>query len=413
MNRISQTLDLVIMDPALGICEGHHAGFIEALGQTLPSLPEQKSVIIVCHHDINEQTATKLTQQGFRVAPHFKVDFYHNLNKPYSSSTEKSTFVRELAKQYISIIQNRNSQSLYLYHTMNWDHCQAINLALTYLVERKCSSLGHHVLLLMFHCGINHLGHTTHPLIKMQFKAALKRLAKLKSVSLQTSNAEYLNSYNQLLAPAKDLKLHPNIFAGANDNGKTPKKADRSTDTSPIILYMGDIKAEKGFLNLPNRLKQLLPKVDTSIIIQYSGKLPAAPVFKQCQQELQNMAAQHPKIELIPHFWNQQELHKALAHASLLVMDYDPTVYAEKTSGTLWLSASYRLPIALNGHSWLNREADRLGLCWTTIDDIHKVKSQRHKTAQIPENSYKQELETPFWTWLNNTYHSMTECTSC
>jgi hypothetical protein len=115
-------------------------------------------------------------------------------------------------------------------------------------------------------------------------------------------------------------------------------------------------------------------------------------------------------------FWSDQQLHDKLRRTDLFVFTYDGDVYRDKNSGILWLLGWYRCPLLFLESSWLNREAERLGLIYATLtketsspDEIaEQIKILLQKAAEGASHSnmngkieaYRHQIHYDFYEWI-------------
>src|SRR3546814_9223086 len=178
-------------------------------------------------------------------------------------------------------------------------------------------------------------------------------LARLPGVELHASCGEYAAAYAALLDHARPLPVHP-CFLG--DWRKRPARRTGGGEDR-ILLYVGEVKQEKGFLALPQVAEDLASRMPerSRLVIQFVSVRNAAG--RQVLNELKGLAIRLPQIELHHGFWSDEHLHEALAASSVFYMNYAAEAYAHQTIGLLWLEAWYRLPVAVPPGTWLEREA--------------------------------------------------------
>src|SRR3546814_330247 len=82
---------------------------------------------------------------------------------------------------------------------------------------------------------------------------ACSALARLPNVSLYAACSEYAAAYAKLLGKAEPLQVHP-CFLG--DWRQRPARAEQPAGL--VLAYVGEIKQEKGFIDLPARLAAML-----------------------------------------------------------------------------------------------------------------------------------------------------------
>lgn len=398
---------LVVVDPAFGVSQGHHAGFAEMLAD---SRPVQIKVKYATHRSLDQRMEQRLQRSGIAVSKVFSQDFYGHYHQTVISA-EINRYILTLAKEYVAVFRQLIATAkphLLLYHTLNWEHANALSLALQTTLGQQAKL--QHCVLLMFNPGINHRGQTTDARLRFNFQRALTKLQPMAQVKLYTSCSEYAQAYAQLLESNVGIAVHPNLFGMHAPDEQKPERRESDLSRSRILLYLGDAKADKGFQRLPQQIRRLqtLCGTEARLIIQYS-RTPnwQQSGLLQAEQEIEALAQSDSRVELHLGFWSQTELNTQLHTATLLMLDYEPVIYAEKTSGLLWLAAHYRLAIITPKHTWATREAKRLGLAvtdWVVRDTLTLLQRRLlTSTQQTPDQSYKQQISQPFWDWIQTT----------
>ena len=408
---------LVIVDPALGVSQGHHAGFAEMVAE---SYPEAIRLKYICHRALDKSAEQRLDCAGIAVSKVFSQDFYQYYQKT-ADRVEINRYILTLAKEYSAVFRQliaTEEPHLLLYHTLNWEHANALSLALQTTAGRN-EKLEHRVLL-MFNPGIDHQGRVRNGKLGLNFRVALKKLLPLANVKSFTSCSEYANAYAQLLDLNAPLAIHPNLFGTAVSKAKPSSQAPSADKQARvkqttlandrILLYLGDAKADKGFSRLPERIRRLqsLCGSDARFVVQYCRPPNwQSSVLQPIAEEIEALARVDGRIELHHEFWSQRVLHDQLQKTAFMVLDYDAIAYADKTSGLLWLAAHYDLPIVTTLNTWAMREAKRFGLAvthWDAADTLEALQQRlRAAQQQQPEQDYTQQIAQPFWDWIQTT----------
>lgn len=395
---------IAIIDPALGISKGHHAGFAEMV---TASCPKNIKVKYFINQALDNKAEKKLQSPSISVVKIFSQDFYQYYQQ-HTNAVEIKSYITILAREFMVIFKQliaTGQEYLLLYHTLSWEHLNALSLALQ-MLDSGNNKLQHKVLL-MFNPGINHLGETTEIQQCLNYRIALNKLQKISSVKLFTSCTEYSNAYAQLLALKSFLPIHPALVAGGQGEiGKA--KGINDISSSRILLYLGDAKSDKGFLRLPERLRWLQKECgqEAQIIIHYIHSPDwEHSELKNVEQEIVAIAKTDSRIQLYTSFWSQNEIAVQFEQAALLLLDYEQEIYAEKTSGLLWLAAYFSVPILVTENTWASREAHRLNLAVTLFlenDTLNSIE-QRLKRQNMDvraKREYRQQIFMPFWEWL-------------
>ena len=384
---------LIVIDPALGLTGAHNRGFAELLvGQDTI-----RSRGICGNVAMDDGLRAHLSASCDLVAPVFDIDFYALAGKT-GGVAEHWDWIYRLVTGYVTaferIAERWPGQPLrLLHHTLSWEHATALALAIRQFGVRGAAM--RHLAFLMYSPGVDAQGRTLEPARRLDFKLAFSSLRAAGDVGLFASCSEYADAYRHLLGLDAPLPLHP-CFLGDWSRARTPRPADATGD---LLLYLGEIKQDKGFLQLPARLRQALaePGPARRVVMQFTAVRNAAA--RAVVDELRTIAAGHGQVEIHEGFWPDDRLHAALTAAGALRLDYDPAAYAHKTSGLLWLAAWHGLPVTLPAGGWLEREARRLGMA-VIPPDRPAQPAQARVDAKARETGYFDALFAPFWPWL-------------
>jgi hypothetical protein len=384
-------LRIAILDPALGNSGAHNAGFAASLAKNRHSDGEAG---IWCHQSLPDTERAALSAAGITVAHPFSVRFYELFGQG-GTPVEHAAWISRLAAEYRAALEQVLKQwpsgpVLVVYHTLSWEHGLALAEAIATLGEDRLRL--RHMILLMYSPGLDANGMVWNATLRANFAAAFGALAQQPHVTLYASCSEYATAYAALLGREHPLPLHP-CFLG--DWGIRARKA-AAIDTH--LLYLGVVKADKGFFELPDRLKSLLRQADPEAryVIQYfgpGGKINARS--RSVADALAKLAKKHPQIILHEGFWSDEELLARLESAVSLNLSYDAHAYRHKTSGLLWLAAWHGIAVTVPADSWLEREAQRLGMDYATQENGRV----RPLPAADCDNAYFRTLFSPFWPW--------------
>jgi len=384
---------LIVIDPALGRTGAHNLGFAELLvGQD--AVRERG----VCGNTaMDAELQARLAPACDLVAPVFDVDFYALAGKA-GGVAEHWDWIYGLCKAYLAAFERVQARwpdrpVRLLYHTLSWEHATALALAIRQFGTRGARFL--HVALLMYSPGVDEAGRTLDPQRRLNFRLAFSALRTAGEVALYASCGEYAQAYRHLLGLASPLPLHP-CFIG---DWRRPRPVRRAGAPETVLLYLGEIKQDKGFLDLPARLRRELaaPGPARRFVLQFTAVRTAAA--RAVVDELRALAASHPGVEIHEGFWSDAELDARLGAASVLRLDYDPAAYTHKTSGLLWLAAWHRLAVTVPAGSWLQREARRLGVAVIPADQPARSALAR-VDRKGEEHAYFEAIFAPFWEWL-------------
>lgn len=390
-STLRDSCPIAIIDPALGRTGAHNRAFAELL----LAQAEQAAFGIWCDVSLDRELQDRLTARGVFVQPGFTIDFYQILRKP-GGVADHWEWICALASQYLHALTEiltrwPDGAVRVLHHTMSWEHATALSLALRLAGARgDCLE---HMVLLMYSPGIDESGTTFDADCQQNYRLAFHSLDTLPNVHLYAGCGEYARAYAALLQRPAAIPVHP-CLVGDWRRQRAPRKPVQ-LGHERVVLYLGEIKQEKGFLSLPGILRRQLRESPSTrqFVIQFVNVRNDAS--RRVLAELQRIAADHPNVELHHGFWSEARLHQELAACDVLHLDYDAGAYAHKTSGLLWLAAWHEVPVAVPPGSWLYREARRLGL-----PIIADTSAEPRVDATAADAAYRQRIFTPFWQWL-------------
>lgn len=384
---------LIVVDPALGRTGAHNRGFAELLiGQ------DTISARGICGNvAMDDGLREHLSASCDLVAPAFDIDFYALAGKQGGVAMHWDWIYR-LVTGYVAaferIAERWPGQPLrLLHHTLSWEHATALGLAIRQFGVRGAAM--RHLAFLMYSPGVDADGRTLDPARRLDFQLAFSSLRSAGDVVLFASCSEYADAYRHLLGLAAPLPLHP-CFLGDWSRARALRPVDFAGD---LVLYLGEIKQDKGFLQLPERLREALAESGSArrVLMQFTAVRNAAA--RALVDELRSIAAGHDNVEIHEGFWPDERLQAALSAAGVLRLDYEPAAYAHKTSGLLWLAAWHGLAVTLPAGGWLEREARRLGVA-VIPPGRPAHSSQARVDTRARDAGYFGALFTPFWPWL-------------
>jgi glycosyltransferase involved in cell wall biosynthesis len=394
---------IAIIDPALGRTGAHNRGFATLLVRQGASRGE---LGVWCNRSIDTHLSKELADCGATVDPAFDIDFYQLMEKSTGGVAEHWDWVYGLACQYARVFQQVLRRwprgTVYLvHHTLSWEHASALALAMG--LAGGASGRLRHLALLMFSPGVDCAGEIYDSERALNFRLAFRALDRAPGVSLYAGCSEYARAYATLLERPELLPVHP-CFLG---DWRIKPPSRRGSSSRTILLYVGEIKQQKGFLQLPRMLERLLrtTTVDTRIVIQFVAVRNGTA--KRVVDELTRLAEGNERVELHHGFWSDEQLREVLSSADVLCLNYDVDAYQHATSGLLWLAAWHGLAVQVPSDCWLQREALRLGVpVYRSLDATGGVTSA---VGTVPrDENYFNTLFMPFWDWLkaNTAEHS-------
>jgi len=417
-------LKIVIADPGLREYGGHHPAMINAIANTLAVIEGDINLEIYCNNACSDDFIFSSRSKQVSIQKHFTTDFYQYFYQNPSLAA-LNTYINQLAKEYLSVFEkltineekDKNSRTLFLYHTLNGEHATALGAAIAIYNKRYSLPL-HHCVFLMF----NPIQYDEKGKLKnrnfLNFKLGFSLLAKQKRVQCHASEEELqhiyqnlftrtskqrenINTNDQISHVIKKIAIHPCGLLSQHSNNIQKVKM--------IILFTGDAKVNKGFTTLPNIVDQVtknITETDVEFIVQYTIT-NNSETLKGVDEHLKMQAKMDDRIKLVTRFWSHAELHENFAKANSIVFNYDSTVYQTQSSGVLWLAAFYNLNMFFLTSNWLMREAEKLDcqfiLCnlSSLSKEIGKYLMQKNISFdKVLDNNYRQLLFQDIGRWL-------------
>jgi hypothetical protein len=418
-------LKVIIPDPGLREYGGHHPAMINAIANTQAVITGDIQLEVYCNKACSEDFITNSQSTQVTINKHFETDFYQYFYQSQSLAT-LNAYINQLTKEYLSVFEkqqasesknnatNKNSRTLFLYHTLNWEHASALGAAIAIYNRLYSFPLQHCVFLMFSPIKQNDKGELDTQYF-INFKVGFSLLAKQKGVKHYASEGELQQSYQHLFTRKsnqqkisefhsqtnREIEIHP--CGLLSQHNKDIQKVKR------VILFTGDAKINKGFSTLPEIVSNITKKItdiDVEFIIQYT-------ITNNCEElnkidgRLQLLAKVDRRIKLTTRFWSHDELHENFAKANSIIFNYDSTVYQNQSSGVLWLAASYNLHMIFLTSNWLMREAEKLecqfSLCnyINLSQEIYKYFMQNNAGFdKVPLNKYRKLLFQDIGEWL-------------
>lgn len=390
-------LKVVIADPGLREYGGHHPAMINAIASTESVKKGDLTLEVYCNKACLNEFISETETSKITITKHFTTDFYQYFyQSPCQVTLNK--YINLLSKEYLGVFERctistgssnkqNNTKTLFLYHTLNGEHALALSAAIAIYNQRYTTPLQHCVFLMY-----DPIKHNENGLFNIQhflnFKLGFSSLLKHKNVDFYAAEQELQERYQYLLHENKheqQLDIHP---CGLLSRENT-QKSNTAKKSNAIILFTGDAKVNKGFLQLPSLVEQLIKNVkekNVSFIIQYTITNNGL-ALKQTDEHLQQLAKLDKRIELTTHFWSNEKLHQNFAQASYILFNYDSKIYKNQSSGVLWLAAKYQLKMLFLTDNWLTREAKKLGCHYITCNEDY-LSQQLNENRVINANNF-------------------------
>lgn len=397
---------IFILDPGFSELAGHHLGFLRALDT---DIRDDLHFHVLSHVSLRTVNYSKfIGADNFSVVPFFQKAYYSYSYDPGVQQT-LHVYANELATEYFAAIKHilmqypDEQEYRFLYHSLDHIHARALTLALALIdqqyPDRKLQSL---VLCLYHPCAAPA---KTETIARQNYRLGFGGLYRRPDVTLYAADREISELAGDWLPAGKDIPLHPcSLLPVTND----PKPAARKQ----ILLYLGDAKEEKGFMQLPSLLAQIATAEsfsDYRFVIHFT--LENLEVARnRVAKELEDLADTFDNVIVQRGFLDQDQVAQLIASSSAIVMNYCRSAYEFKNSGVLWLAGYYDVPIVFLTDTWLNREALRLDLKNEKMDvdglvalfsgEGGSIADLQRGELTEQQQSYREALFKPFLPWL-------------
>lgn len=413
---------LVVLDPGLRDQGGHHPAFILALLGTELFRANDTRLQVFANTGFAPGAVFDIGANNVEYNPFFESDFYRYFYEG-TRHPELPHFIRCLTKEYLAAMSQvieadcqpgavKGSASVFFCHALGWEHAKALADAL-FIFKKQTGITLRIVVILMFSPYRKAVNEQYDSQIYLRYRVAFKGLAARDGVSFFACDHETSKAYGDILA--RQIDVMPCPFVGGSK--KINRRAySRVNKVKQIVLYIGDSKATKGFLSLPNLLEKIVKPVQTgglSYLIQYT-LTNKSDEFLAVDKKLKTLAELHANVSVIDTFWSEDQLYTTLAAADALVFNYDSSVYMYQSSGVLWLAAYFNLNMFFLSNNWLTREAARLQSEYTLCEAkklgecLNKLsqkeidnKAYYAKIRPLLDSDYRAKLFSDFGQWLS------------
>ncbi|MGI0480059.1 glycosyltransferase [Geminocystis sp. CENA526] len=192
-----------------------------------------------------------------------------------------------------------------------------------------------------------------------------------QKVRFYTDTPQLIDRYNSL-SPIRFIEIPVPFRQEKLAENKVEKEANQSLH----LVYLGDARIEKGYLYLPNIVKDLykdyLATKKLRITIQSNfnissgenGILKSRLILEQYPEDM---------VKIIKNAMKTEEYYQLLMSADLLVIPYDNNSYRHRTSGVLTESLAGGKPVIVPANTWLASQIDDTrGVIYYHPQDISK-----------------------------------------
>jgi glycosyltransferase involved in cell wall biosynthesis len=126
----------------------------------------------------------------------------------------------------------------------------------------------------------------------------------------------------------------------------------------PVVAYIGDARADKGFTLLSALASALLERKTPVRLLVQAGGTSLGPAEGETADQLERL----PEIaSVVRGSLRTAEYHKLFSKASIVLLPYDQARYAYGTSGVFAEAMAAGKPTITTADTWMTDEAGRLG----------------------------------------------------
>ena len=406
----------ILIDPGLMELGGHHVCFSNRICEGLLA-NHIGTCEVFAHKALHPEIKGRLINAGASVHCHFESNFYQCFESSEPLSKEQH-YIAQLSEELVSIIirVDINSSAVAFYPCVTWQHMIAISSAIQLVKKQKNNAANiQHVICAMFNPGVSFDGKILNRKQRNNYSLALSWLTKHTNVKIVVSDKELQQAYSNLVPSS--FSLHPCYLEnwqaiqadGLPPSNKGKGMADRKS-TERVLVYVGQAKENKGFNELPifleNNIKQdCVYGLNKEYIVQFTYYGWEDDSVINAANNLKQLSKKYENIIVYSEYLNENQLNEQFRLANSILFLYNAAEYQFKSSGVLWLASYFDLHLYINQPSWLSREALRLGMTYTLLNNGLLPKNSSSLSADVQplqEQEYKDTLFARFWPWLKN-----------
>jgi glycosyltransferase involved in cell wall biosynthesis len=335
--NLKPPLRIVIADPGLMSRSGHHYPYTEAVSRAANAAGIR--TLVWGHKQISPRIAEPL-----KAKPVFRVGPYGGFFGA-SCSIGRCLYSNAITAEDLKGAPDPvGPDDLVFFHTVSDDQLIAIA---TWLAEIPEQARPRVEVLLRFHPEV-------HPDPKSRlasYAIGMGALALLSGWVSFSTDTERLSAWfernNGIFCRVVPIPHLPRMHA-AEDN-----KA-----AVPVVAYIGDARADKGFTLLPALASLLLERKTPVRLLVQAGGTTLGPAESEVADQLDRM----PEIaKVVRGSLRTAEYHKLFTRASIILLPYEQARYAYGTSGVFAEAMAAGKPTITTADTWMTDEARRLG----------------------------------------------------
>ena len=394
---------IVLLDPGFEDNNSHHASVNAALAQATEH--KQYSLTILASRKYDQNLSTDSTKA---IIPWFNTPCYINQLKALEANKEL-----QIAQQFCDELKKASEQGHIAYNDTIILHSgfsfHILGIA-KWLKHLDGGFKGKTIICGMFYPGkqrIQSKAELNDYLWFLRYKMAFALLKQATlntntpnpSVQIASSCQEYIDAFTN--CAKLPIELHPAVNFTAPKTQKPPHNIKKK-----VILYLGNLKFDKGIEALTQQLPSLLSTFsDIEFFVQFNQSSPSAINFKKQQDAILKLNSIYTNLELHLQALSADEYEYRLATSDAIVLFYEYEAYKNKTSGLLWdVTRHKHLSLFCTEGIWAQREYSSMGGIPIVFSDksslISQLQNWQEQGKQILAlNEYGQKINLSFADW--------------
>ncbi|HYD63878.1 glycosyltransferase [Azospirillum sp.] len=154
------------------------------------------------------------------------------------------------------------------------------------------------------------------------------------------------------------IRFHPTLCGTPDPRYLLEGRAARQGRRPQVVLYIGEIKPDKGFHLVPDVLTQALERgLPADYFIQIHGVEGYRIRFAAEIERIRELAAANPNVRVVEGFLSCEDYYRTVSSAGAFVLPYDSEIYRDMSSGVLMEALYYDAPVVVPTASWMDVES--------------------------------------------------------
>ncbi len=412
-------MELTVLDPGYENASSHHRTVNLELASALRS--RGVSVKVLAASTIESECLESASAADAPVKAYFDTPFYMD-NSAALPSPEHGTLAKSFEAEVTRLFQQEpglRPENLLL-HTCFSAQLQGLAAALWRLRNTFSGKL---VLSMMYHPGAGLSMEAGREIVIedhrefFRYKSALEIIERAAQmgrfeVVLAVPCESYRLIYQSMLINY-EIEVHPAVCYR-----ELPSQVEAAdTDRPSVLLYLGGVKHDKGFLfaaELGAQAAKALPQLDFTF--HFNTDFPNAELFSRSVDALTVAGEHNGNVKILRGNLSDYQYDALTATTDLFCMLYRPGVYRFKTSGIVWDAIRNRnANYLVSAGTWHEIELSEMKLPHLSIDygdvdgglqvlsDFARNQTetkQARSSAGNPNAAYLGQICRPFGDWI-------------